>query len=125
MKQRKNNKEVICIFMRFLKENGVYEQYVQHMNDYIIQMQKIYNHKFPSNLCGLLEISRLTTRYIIDYFTWSTTNEGKKYWIGIHLKWLYMCQNKPELLNVSSATQQDLPDVIKEWISTYETTKAI
>lgn len=67
-------------FIKFLKDNNAYEQYLFNFN-------KIY----PKNQY----LSKLTPENFIDRaFTWCYTNEGWQYWFNLSDEWQrYYTQN--------------------------------
>jgi len=79
-----NLKEEFNLFVRFLKDNGIYHSFRKYMNDdYTGDMARRYS---VFNDVGIFFIiSKFgTTRYIISrMFIWDRTTEGYNYWLNL------------------------------------------
>lgn len=68
------------LFIKFLKDNDAYEQYVFNFN----KREKFRNKACPKNQF----FSKTEDKaYILCAFTWSRTIEGWSYWNKFHEKW--------------------------------------
>ena len=68
------------LFIQFLKENNIYEQYMYNFN----KREESRNKAYPKNQF----FSKVRREQYINYaFTWSITPEGWSYWNKFHEKW--------------------------------------
>ena len=68
-------------FIRFLKQNNVYEQYIYNFNNGKYYRERFFNGKTPF----LSEDSPYG--YITNAFSWGFTKEGTNFWLMITTKW--------------------------------------
>ena len=71
-------------FIKFLKEEGAYEQYRT-----LILKQPNYNCVKMSILSKNIESQK--SSLIMGAFTWHDTKEGCDFWREIHKKWIDLC----------------------------------
>lgn len=93
-----NNKEKTKLFLRFLKKNQVFHQYLRYFNS---EEGTRYRKKiFPLWLNVGIEtfiqksLNNQTWNYLIaNAFKWSDTDEGEVYWSNLHYQW-YKINNR-------------------------------
>ena len=85
------NKEII-LFLRFLKENNAYEQFLYNFEKIKSKAWREYWRKNPSIVSNYSVFSFLNEKeiedWIMDAFPWASTKEGSNFWRDLHKKWV-------------------------------------
>ena len=76
-------------FLRFLKEEGVYGEWVYNIYEqHPICDKKFWVYRWKYELFD----EYIRCSHAVDYaFTWVWTREGHTYWRNVHEKWLKIC----------------------------------
>ena len=71
-------------FIRFLKENNCYQQYVKNNKQYMKQNKSLFK-----SFDEIIQYSGEVTNNpeLLYSFCWNDTKEGDNYWLKIHVKW--------------------------------------
>ena len=92
-------KQIINIFLNFLKENNIYKEYTTNLRhnigrrDYLKPTTKLTILMQPFKYKKIDTIFYNMSRYdlgeIINYsFTWMDTPQGHEFWAKYHVKWV-------------------------------------
>lgn len=71
------------VFIKWLKDLGIYDQFIQNVKAY--RMRMYLNSDVSSFFESLKEAP--TNHYISRAFVWKSTPEGETFWNGVDNKW--------------------------------------
>ena len=78
-------------FLRFLKEKGVYSEWVYNIRkQHPICDKKFWEYRWKNEL---LSEQNQCKEGIISAFCWSDTRQGNDFWLKLCIKWIDKCRN--------------------------------
>lgn len=84
-----NNTNILKVFIKFLKSNNAYEEFLYNLKNQICYRCDDYKH--PAYYVKNIICQK--PQMIINYaFGWCDTKEEHKFWYNLHCKWLKTCE---------------------------------
>ena len=80
-----NRKEIFLMFIRFLKERGVYTAYFRNLKNNISDLDA-FNFLYEHNLTRYFSVG-MPFSWLIECFCWADQKEGRNFWEMLHNEW--------------------------------------